>query len=60
MTGADPCYCRMRASECREHAERAISQFDKDNWLHLAGRWLRLAEASEELAPRTHTDRSIS
>jgi hypothetical protein len=33
--------------ECREYAERVISQLDKESWLWLAAEWLKLAEDLE-------------
>jgi hypothetical protein len=35
------------ADECRQQAERAISQLDKEVWLRLAGDWTKLAQAAE-------------
>jgi hypothetical protein len=38
---------RKEAEECRELAEKAISQFDKEAWLRLAADWIKLAQATE-------------
>jgi hypothetical protein len=38
---------RTEAEECRELAEKAISQFDKEAWLRLAADWTKLAQATE-------------
>ena len=38
---------RQQAKEAREHAERVISPLDKEEWLRLAGEWLKLAQDVE-------------
>jgi hypothetical protein len=48
MTETDAQRFRKAAQECREQAERAISQLDKEAWLWLAADWIKLAQAAEE------------
>ena len=37
---------RAQADECRQQAELAINPLDKEAWLRLAGKWIKLAQAS--------------
>ena len=37
----------QQANECRQQAEKAISQDAAEAWLRLAGDWMKLAEAAE-------------
>jgi hypothetical protein len=48
MSEADAQRFRKAAEECREQAERTISQLDKEAWLRLAADWIKLAQAAEE------------
>jgi hypothetical protein len=41
---------RKQASDCREQSERAPNGAHKENWLHIARRWERLAEVAERYA----------
>jgi hypothetical protein len=43
----NPCFCRAKAEECRQHVERGVSAVDKERWLMLVAEWLRLAEEAE-------------
>lgn len=43
MTETDAERFRKEAEDCRAHAEKAISPLDRDEWLRLAGEWLKLA-----------------
>lgn len=38
---------RKEAETCRELAEKAIRQFDKEAWLRLAAGWIKLAQDAE-------------
>ena len=48
MTETDAQRYRKAAQECREQAEKAIGQLDKETWLRLAADWIKLAQAAEE------------
>jgi hypothetical protein len=48
MTGDDAARFRKQAEECRQRAERAISQHDKEAWLRVARDLIKLAQAAEE------------
>ncbi|MHC2708612.1 hypothetical protein ACVIWV_007907 [Bradyrhizobium diazoefficiens] len=37
----------QQANECRQQAEKAISQDAAEAWLRLAGDWMKLVEAAE-------------
>jgi hypothetical protein len=37
---------RQQAEECREQAERALRDEDRESWLKLAAKWRRLAEGA--------------
>jgi hypothetical protein len=39
---------RKRADECRQKAEAATNQHDKEAWLKLADEWLMLAKNAED------------
>jgi hypothetical protein len=47
MSADDANRFRKEAEECREHAAKAISLLDKEEWLRLAGEWIKLAQAAE-------------
>jgi hypothetical protein len=47
MVRKDLAYYRMKAEECREHAEQVTSPLDRARWLELAAEWIRLAEDAE-------------
>jgi hypothetical protein len=38
---------RVKASECHQQAERAVSTVDEAIWLRLANEWLKLVEQTE-------------
>jgi hypothetical protein len=38
---------RKQVEECRQQAEKAISQLDKETWLRVAAEWLKLAMSAE-------------
>jgi hypothetical protein len=38
---------RRAAADCRELAERALNQADKERWLKIAEQWLELVRRAE-------------
>jgi hypothetical protein len=42
---------RQEAERCRQLAERAGTQIDKEAWLQLATDWITLAESAERNGP---------
>jgi len=42
---------RQEAEQCRQLAERARTQIDKEAWLRLATDWITLAEGAEKERP---------
>jgi hypothetical protein len=47
MSENDASRFREQAEEARQHAERAVSQLNKEAWLKVAGEWIKPAEAVE-------------
>jgi hypothetical protein len=47
MSADDAARYRKQAEEARQHAERAVSPFDKEAWLRIAEEWLKLAQSLE-------------
>jgi hypothetical protein len=47
MPEDDAARFRKQAEECRQQAERAISPLDKEEWLRVAGEWIKLAQSAE-------------
>ncbi|WP_158091554.1 hypothetical protein [Bradyrhizobium canariense] len=43
----DAAMFRKQAEECREQAVKAISSIEKQRWLRLSEKWLRLAQCAE-------------
>lgn len=43
----DAAIFRKQAEECREHALKAISSIEKQRWLLLSEKWLRLAQGAD-------------
>jgi hypothetical protein len=40
---------RREAEECRQNAESAIREIDREAWLRLAADWAKLAEGAERI-----------
>ena len=49
----DERYYRRQAEEAQKHAERAISDTDRANWLRIAQSWMALIQGK----PRTDQER---
>jgi hypothetical protein len=45
MSEAD--IARVRAAECLHEAERSTSEVDKEIWLQMAEKWIKLVEDAE-------------
>ncbi|UFW75201.1 hypothetical protein [Bradyrhizobium sp. WU425] len=56
MSQEDARRFREQANECRQLAEKAISQDAAEAWLRLAGDWMKLAEAAEKRQSRFDRD----
>jgi hypothetical protein len=52
MTETDAERFRKEAEDCGVRAEKAISPHDKEEWLHLAAEWLKLAQEAERRGGR--------
>ena len=52
MSDQDIARFRYQAKEAREMAEKSISALDKEEWLRLAGEWLKLAQDVESRRPK--------
>jgi hypothetical protein len=47
MSDADLATSRARAEECLELAAQSTSQTDKEIWLQMAEKWIKLVEDAE-------------
>src|ERR1700733_10380371 len=48
MSDADIAWSRAQAEECLEQAESSMSESDKETWMRMAAKWIKLAEDAEQ------------
>jgi hypothetical protein len=48
VSDAEIARARAQAEECLEQAERSTSEADKETWLAMAGKWIKLIEDAEQ------------